>query len=361
MTNANFSSNDLTNVPANLLQLCELEKLNLSNNKINNLPDIPYWSASLSMVNLSDNHLSSLPMTIGASGLNSLNLGNNRLNAVPLCICTFATLKSLDLSENPNIRSLPCELGMLTKLEELNLNGLKKLKEPPKALTSSAQQCITYLRDKLSSYDDSLQSIQLMIVGNPGSGKHALISRLQNRQLTSHECNLRIYVNEWECRPSITKRAVHFRTWVFNRLEDYKSFTHNCFLLQRSLYLLLFDMTKSESEGVHDVKVWLENITYKAPYSSVMIIGTHNTTVRAHRDHCNDFLIQQAKMVASVYEHRLETIGFFQIGLKHQLKAISSQLLDNIYSYAINYPLLQLERGKLVHNNSKLRTCLHDI
>ena len=189
-----------------------------------------------------------------------------------------------------------------------------------------------------------------MIVGNPGSGKHTLISQLQNRKLTNDECSLRIFVNEWECRPSVMKKAVHFRTWIFNTLEDYQSFAHNCFLLQRSLYFLLFDM-KRESEGVHDVKVWLENITYKAPYSSVVIIGTHSTTMCTRPlqqdDYSGDFLIQQAKMVASIYEHRLEIIGFFQIGLKHRLEAVLDQLLDNIYSYAVDYPLLQIERGKL--------------
>ena len=299
------------------------------------------------MVDLSDNHLSSLPINIRASGLISLNLSNNQFNTVPLCICTFKTLISLDLSENPNIRSLPCELGMLTELEELNLNGLKRLKEPPKPFISSPQKCISYLRGKLNDYNDSSQCVQLMIVGNPGSGKHTLISQLQNRKLTNDECSLRIFVNEWECRPSVMKKAVHFRTWIFNTLEDYQSFAHNCFLLQRSLYFLLFDM-KRESEGVHDVKVWLENIIYKAPYSSVMIIGTHSTTTRPHQDdYSGDFLIQQAKMVASIYEHRLEIIGFFQIGLKHRLEAVFDQLLDNIYSYAINYPLLQLERGML--------------
>ena len=347
MTNANFSNNNLVSIPANLLQMCKLDKLNLSHNKINHFPDILHWSASLSVIDLSDNHLSSLPMNVSASGLISLNLSNNRFNSVSLCICTFTTLISLDLSDNPNIRSLPCELGMLTKLEELNLNGLKRLKEPPKALTSNPKKCISYLRSKLSDPDDSSHCIQLVVVGNPGSGKHILISKLQNKEFTNHECNLRIYINEWECHPNITKRAVHFRIWIFNTLEDYKSFTHNCFLLQRSLYLLLFDMTH-ESEGVHDVKVCLESITYKAPYSSVMIIGTHNMTVRSHQDYCNgDFLLQQAKMVASSYEHRLETIGFFQIGLKHRLEAVSDQLMNNIYSYAVNYPLLQFERGKL--------------
>ena len=227
---------------------------------------------------------------------------------------------------------------MLTKLEELNLNGLKRLKEPPKAFTSSPQNCISYLRNKFS---DGSHCIQLMVVGDPGSGKHTLVSRLQNRELgIRHECNSRIYVNEWECRPNITKRVVHFRTWIFNSLEDYTS-THNCFLLQRSLYLLLFNL-KCGSKGIHEVKVWLESITHEAPYSSVMVIGTHKDEMSHEDYHNGDFLLQQAKMVAAVYENKLESIGLFQI----ELKRSATQLLDNIHSYAVNYPLLQLERGK---------------
>ena len=343
MANANLNDNNLTTIPANLLQLPKLQKLSLSHNKISHLPDIPHWSANLSLVDLSDNCLSSLPMNCSASALTSFNISKNRFNSVPLCVCTFTTLTCLDLSDNSNIRNLPCELGMLTKLKELNLNGLKKLKEPPTAFTSSPQKCISYLRGKLSDYDDSSHCIQLMVVGNPGSGKHALVSILQNQELSSHQCNFRIYVSEWAYRPNITKRTIHFRIWMFNSLEHYKSFNHNCFLLQRSLYLLLFNL-KHESKGVHDVKAWLESIAYQAPYSSVMIIGTH-TGEMTHQDYCNgDFLLQQAKMVASIYENKLETIGFMQIGLKHYQDAVS-QLLDNIHSYAVNYPLFQLERG----------------
>ena len=278
-----------------------------------------------------------------------LNLSKNQFRSVPLCICTFTTLISLDISDNPKIKNLPYELSMLTKLEQLNLNGLKRLKEPPKVFTRSPQKCISYLRSKFS---DGSHCIQLMIVGDPGSGKHTLVSRLQNRELgIRHECNSRIYVNEWECRPNITKRVVHFRTWIFNSLEDYTS-THNCFLLQRSLYLLLFNL-KCGSKGIHEIKVWLESITHHVPYSSVMIVGTHVDEM-SNQDYRNsDFLLQQAKIVAAVYEHKLETIGLFQVGLKKTV----TQLLDDIYSYAVNYPLLQLERGKLIpelHDKNRL-------
>ena len=333
MTNANLSNNILVSVPASLLQLNKLEMLNLSHNKINHLPDIAHWSDNLSVVNLSDNDLSSLPMNISASALTALNLSNNQLSNVPLCICTFTTLISLDLSDNPNIRSLPCELCMLTKLKELNLNGLKKLKEPPKACIGSPQKCISYLQSKFSAtvYSaDSHTTIQLMVVGNPGSGKHTLVSKLQNWEIRSYDCKSRVFISEWECRPNITKQVVRFRIWIFNSLEDYTS-THKCFLSQHSLYLLLFDL-KRESEGLHELKYWLENISQKAPCSSVMIIGV---SPRVNQD--SDLLLQQAKMIASVYENKLEIAKFFYIW---PTKTVS-QLLDSIHSFAANYSFLK--------------------
>ena len=277
-------------------------------------------------------------MNVTASALSSLNLSSNQFNSVPLCICTFTTLTSLDLSDNPNIRNLPCELSLLTKLKRLNLNGLKRLKEPPKVFTSSPQKCISYLHSKLSDYDNGSHCIQLMIIGDPGSGKHTLVSRLLNRELSSHECNSRIFVSEWECRPNITKRVVQFRIWIFNSLEEYTS-THTCFFPQYSLYLLLFNL-KHKIKGLNELKSWLESISNQAPYSAIMICGTHMDE-KSHQDHHNrDLLLQQAKMIAAVYEKKLEMAGFFCIGLNHHPESVSL-LLNNIHSYAVSYPFLE--------------------
>ena len=339
MRSINLSDNDLTNIPASLLQLPKLNDLYLSDNKLTHLPDIPLWSKGLYEVDLSNNCLSSLPMNVTASTLTHLNLSKNQFSSVPLCVCIFTALTFLDLSDNTGIKHLPYELSLLTDLVKLNLSGLKKLKEPPKAFTSSPQKCISYLRRKFSAtvYNADLHpTIQLMIVGNPGSGKHSLVSVLQNQELSNQECNLRVYVNEWECRPNITKRAVRFRIWIFNSLEDYIS-TYKCFLSQHSLYLLLFNL-KRESEGLHELKYWLESISQKAPCSSVMIIGTHVDEI-PHQDYHNSdhLLLQQAKMIAAVYENKLETAGFFHLDLHETV----SQLIDNIHNFAIRYPFLQ--------------------
>ena len=239
-------------------------------------------------------------------------------------------------------------MGMLTKLEQLNLSGLKRLKDPPRTFTSSPQLYFSFLRSKLNNYADSAHCIQLMIVGSPGSGKHTLVSKLQNRELSSHECNSRIYISKWKCRPnnSFAKRAIRFRIWVFNSLEDYAS-THDCFLLQHSLYLLTFNV-KHESKAVHDtVKIWLERISCRAPHSSVMFIGTHMDNV-SHEDYSNsEILLQQVKIASKVYMNKLETIGLLQIELKHRLRTVT-QLVDKIHSYADKYPL---ERRKYIQSN----------
>ena len=337
MSRVDASDNHLTNIPAGLLQLPNLKFLYLSNNKITCLPDAPQWSRTLRELELSNNCLSSLPMNVNASSLTYLNLSKNQFSSVPLCVCTFTTLTSLDLSDNLKIRNLPYELSMLTKLNWFYLSGLKRLKEPPKAFTSSPQKCISYLRSKFSDYEDSSRRIQLMIVGNPGSGKHTLVSRLQNREL-GLECNSRIYVSEWECRPNITKRVVRFRIWIFNSLEDYAS-THRCFLSQHSLYLLLFNL-EHENEGLHELKPWLESISHQAPYFAIMIIGIHMDEMSHEDYHNSDLVMQQAKMIASVYDNKLETAGFFCIGLNRHPESVS-QLLDNIHSFAVSYPFLQ--------------------
>ena len=353
MCNIDLNRNNLTHIPASLLQLPKLKTLNVSHNKLTHLPKIPRWSKALTELNLSDNCLSSLPMNVTASSLISLNLSKNLFNDIPLCICTFITLISLDLSDNPRIRSLPHEMSMLTKLEHLNLSGLKKLKEPPKPFINSASKCISYLRSKFNDYADSSHCIQLMIVGSPGSGKHTLVSKLQNRELGNYESNSHIYTCKWKCCPnSITKRAVRFRIWVFNSLEDYAS-THDCFLLQHSLYLLLFSV-KHERKEVHDtIRIWLDRIAFQAPHSSVMFVGTHMDDM-SHQDYINgEILLQQAKLASKVHIDKLETVGLLQIGLKHCLPTVTN-LLDKIHTYAVNCPLESIQSNQIQVMNELL-------
>ena len=332
VTFVDLGDNELTTVPVELFELPNLKVLNLSHNKV---ICIPYTqNISLTNLDLSDNHLSSLSVNLSAPSLISLNISKNQFSHVPLCICTFTSLKSLDLSGN-NIKMLPYDMGMLTSLTQLKLNGLNKLKEPPKYIQNSCQDCIAFLQEKLRMYVDGSYCMQLMIVGNPGRGKHTLAFRLQNSRILVPDCHERVQISEWEYQPSGIKKGFQFRIWIFHDLDNYVA-THQYFLNQSSLYLLLFDLTLGH-EGVHELKPWLSSITQLAPLSGIIIIGTHSDQVPQHDV---SLLLQQAEMVVAAYGGKLKIIALLSADLKHNPGSVPN-IQNIILQYANTYPVLQ--------------------
>ncbi|MCG8623207.1 MAG: leucine-rich repeat domain-containing protein, partial [Proteobacteria bacterium] len=156
-------------------------ELNLSNNRLTEIPYVAEWSPCLTVLNLSNNQLNNLPLNVVAPAIRSLNLGNNLFRNVPLCICSFTTLHSLNLSDNPDIRSLPAEMGRLSYLSHLNLTGLKDLKDPPKNLQKECRDCIRYLNSKLRNCK-CCYHMKLMLLGHANCGKTTLAARLQGKE-----------------------------------------------------------------------------------------------------------------------------------------------------------------------------------
>ena len=223
-------------------------------------------------------------------------------------------------------------MGLLCNLKELRLNGLKRLKEPPNAFLGSIEECISYLHNKYMAY---VGSMQLMIVGPSGAGKKLFASKMHSKYFEGEKNHL-VHVREWEYRPNITKRLLHFRNWIFNGLDDYNAI-YSCFLSQHSIYLLLFNLNDG-NEGVHELKSWLESISRRAPYSPLMIVATHLDKVLLKQEMNDiDILLQQAKMVIAAYGRDLEMIGLVTVGLRHRLENLSD-ILNTVYNCAINFP-----------------------
>ena len=61
--------------------------------------------------------------------------------------------------------------------------------------------------------------------------------------------------------------------------EEYYA-THQCFLTNRSLYLLVWNIQDGE-KGLRSLKPWLENIESCAPQAPVIIVGTHYDLIPA--------------------------------------------------------------------------------
>ena len=68
------------------------------------------------------------------------------------------------------------------------------------------------------------------------------------------------------------KKTFHFSIWDFAGREEYYA-THQCFLSQHSLFLLIWKVTEGDA-GVADLRSWLNNISLRAPNSCVIVVGT---------------------------------------------------------------------------------------
>ena len=108
-----------------------------------------------------------------------------------------------------------------------------------------------------------------MLVGNCNKGKTSLLLHLTRKGKMTHFKEVEFGMNkqplstvgvdlgDWEYTPS-RKPKVTFMTWDFGGQDEYYA-THQCFLTQRSLYLLVWSAVDGE-EGLMGLNMWLENI-----------------------------------------------------------------------------------------------------
>lgn len=327
-----LQDNELTSIPSYLLELRNLCELILARNKLTSLPECELWSSSLITLDISQNSIVSLPANIRAARIRNLNLASNELSSVPLCICNFLTLQFLDLSGNKEIQILPIQMGRLNELIELNLTGLKKLRDPPKDVINNTKQCIQYLSNKLFCLKPFYR-IKLLLVGMQNRGKTTLAAKLQGREC-GNESTVGVDISEWEYKPTIMKKSFTFNVWDFGGQEEYYA-THQCFMSECSIYLLVFSLT-SGNIALEEVQSWLTNISLRAPGSCIHIVGTHLDEIPAEqRDELN-ILLHKIGNIASPFSNKLQIMGIFAVGLRNELENVNL-LKESIYKYTSEY------------------------
>ena len=171
-----------------------------------------------------------------------------------------------------------------------------------------------------------------MVLGFANRGKTTLVARLQGRDC-GDESTVGVNVSEWTYKPSLGKKPFFFSIWDFGGQEEYYA-THQCFLLQRCLYLLLFNL-KDGMEGVQELKPWLNNISLRAPRSMVIIIGTHLDQVADEEREEVTHILQEVGKVASSYKN-LQVVEVIPVGLKNHIENIGL-LKEAIYNHASTY------------------------
>jgi small GTP-binding protein len=224
---------------------------------------------NLQRLYLSDNQLNQLLPEIGQLNcLQQLHLSRNQLSSLPPEIGQLTNLQQLDLRSN-QLKVLPPEVGQLNRLQQLDLTGNPDLVDPPPEIIAGGTKAIlNYLRQKLEQGQDHLYEAKFLIVGEGGVGKTTLANKLlqPDFELDSQQTSTEgIDVHRWDFE---LRDGTPFRVniWDFGGQEIYHA-THQFFLTKRSLYALVVDTRKDNT----DLRYWL-SIVHLLSHSSPAII-----------------------------------------------------------------------------------------
>jgi internalin A len=273
-----LAQNQLRGLPSEITRLTQLQSLDLARNQLRGLPPETTCLTQLQLLDLSENQFSSLPPEIGQLvHLQALGLRNNRLSALPPEIGQLMHLQWLNLSNN-QLNGLPPEIQTLERPGMiLDLRG-NPLPIPPELLESKeARNSPADIHAILDFYfqavnpdeAEPLREAKLLIVGEGGAGKTSLAKKLQDEryELKPDEASTRgIEVLRWEF-PQAKDQAFLVNIWDFGGQEIYHA-THQFFLTKRSLYALVADTRKGDT----DFYYWLKAVELLSDNSPVLIV-----------------------------------------------------------------------------------------
>jgi internalin A len=309
-----LNDNQISEIPKEISHLVNLQSLNLGNNKITDIPNSITQLTNLQFLNLWENSLNTIPEAINQlTNLKSLNLGYNRINYIPQEISHLTNLQSLILTNNPikkmpevitqlrhlqalhlrniGLSKIPDSILRLNNLQVLNLNNntIKEIPEaiaklptlsdlrlfnnpitePPLEVIENGIEAIrTYFKQIETEGVDYLYEAKLLIVGEGGAGKTSLANKIinSNYQLCEEDSTKGIEVLPWSF-PRNDGNQFNVNIWDFGGQEIYHS-THQYFLTKRSLYLLVADTRKEDT----DFYYWLNVIELLSDNSPILII-----------------------------------------------------------------------------------------
>ncbi|WP_198166512.1 COR domain-containing protein [Picosynechococcus sp. PCC 7117] len=278
-----LSFNQLTTLPEVITQLSNLQTLVLRGNQLTALPEAITQLTNLQRLDLSRNQLTALPEVITQlSSLQTLVLSRNQLTALPEAITQLTNLQRLDLSRN-QLTTLPEVIASLKQLRRLVLQD-NRLPIPEEIIykgwgksklsDGNPRAIIDYYLDYLTQGRQPLNEVKMILVGQGTVGKTSLVKRLCKEEFDPSETKTDgIVIRDIKLNlspQSHHNHIVQLNIWDFGGQEIMHA-THQFFLTNRSVYLLLINNRNSEEEN--RLEYWLNTIESFASNSPVIIVG----------------------------------------------------------------------------------------
>lgn len=278
LKNLFLDKNNISTLPSEIGLLSSLENFELHYNGLCTLPSEIGQLSNLNRLELHHNRLSSLPPEIGRlSNLETLILHNNEISSLPVEIGQLSNLKELYLSSN-QLTTLPTTLKQLTNLKVLDLTG-NPLPIPPEILrkTKEPAAILNFYQQVQEQETDYLYEAKLLIIGEGGAGKTSLARKIQDPdyELQPNEGSTDgIDIIQYRF---ILDNGKEFKVniWDFGGQQIYHA-THQFFLSKRSLYALVADARKEDT----DFYYWLNVVELLSDNSPLLIVKNEKQNIK---------------------------------------------------------------------------------
>jgi internalin A len=268
LTELYLGGNKLTEIPDFVSRLQNLTVLNLYGNRLTGIPDSIAQMQNLTELYLSGNKLTEMPASITRlQNLTELYLYGNRLTELPESIAQLRNLAGLDLRRN-QLTELPDSITQLQNLTALYLSGNPMGTPPLEVALKGIEAIRDYFRQVEAEGEDHLYEAKLLIVGEAGAGKTTLAKKIDDPdyQLRDEETTRGIDVVRWSF-PMENGQTFWVNIWDFGGQEIYHA-THQFFLTKRSLYALVADVRKEDT----DFYYWLNVVELLSDNSPLLIV-----------------------------------------------------------------------------------------
>jgi small GTP-binding protein len=167
------------------------------------------------------------------------------------------------------LKAISPKILQLEKLENLGVDANSMETPPPEIVKQGVEAIKTYFRQIDTEGVDHLYEAKLLVVGEGGAGKTTLAKKIQdpNYQLQEDETSTKgIEVMAWRF-PLENGKQFRVNIWDFGGQVIYHT-THQFFLTKRSLYVLVADSRKEDT----DFNYWLNAVEQLSEGSPVLII-----------------------------------------------------------------------------------------
>jgi internalin A len=274
----------LAAVPEGSQQLRGLENLDLSALGLNKLPE---WIGQLELKTFSavDNKLAAVPDSFrNLSRLKSIDLSFNPFRKIPKFAFDLVSLESLRMHDC-GIREIPADILRLEHLVHLEVGtGMESnssIESPPAEVANKGLDAIRdYWRQRADTGVDYLCEAKLIILGEAGAGKTSLARKIENSDYKLRErekstegidvirCQFPTAIRTREGgEEKILQRKFQVNIWDFGGQEIYHA-THQFFLTRRSVYVLVCDDRKEDT----DFSYWLQVVEMLSDASPLLIV-----------------------------------------------------------------------------------------